>query len=202
MSDYTEKWRLLLATLEVTGNEELLGDDNNIRSFEKETKIILPAGFIEYCQVFGSGLHGDEFGIYCPCRNKSRWDLLTVGLQNLEWYKDAVNFEIEHALEGHPALDIDQMRSLEELLNNSFPFADNRFAETLLWDLRTYSEADRSYDIYRVDIDSLDEAVVVGRDFYTFVTEFIYEGKINGVVEVNSRYPTIEKIFYRIQVSD
>ena len=67
-----------------------------------------------------------------------------------------------------------------------------------MWHLNSYSRADGSYDIYRVGIDELADACLVGRDFYRFVTEFIYEQKINGEPLKNTRYPEVGRIFDRV----
>ena len=60
-----------MATLNVGGGKLSFDADDAIGIFERETKIALPAGFKEYCRLFDSGMHGDEFRIYCP---KHAWD--------------------------------------------------------------------------------------------------------------------------------
>jgi hypothetical protein len=193
---YLRKWQTLLAKLEVTG-VETLPTEEEIHAFEGVTKIKLPAGFKEYCSVFGSGLLSDEFRIYCPCRINRQWDFHDNSDLNLDAYKGAVKFEIEHGLAGHPALDLQRMRSLETILDNSFPFADNRNAELFVWHLDSYSAKDNSYDIFRVPLDELEESGLVGRDFFQFVAEFVYETKVNDILPRDHEYPKLKKTFYR-----
>ncbi|HEV7890987.1 MAG TPA: SMI1/KNR4 family protein [Pyrinomonadaceae bacterium] len=194
-----ENWRALFATLEVNGEAKSLCGDEELRRFEEKARITLPDDFKEYCRVFGSGAHGREFFIYCPCPSGAGGDLLSFGLDRLEAYRGAVSYEINHFLEGHPAADYDKVRWLEKILSNAFPFATNGFAEIFVWHLDSYSETDRSHDIYRIGIDELDEARLVGRDFYKFVAEFIYEQKIDGVPLKDNRYPEIRRTFDPIE---
>lgn len=193
-----EKWKALFESLEVNGEATHLRDEEAFRLFEEKAGMALPEGFREYCQVFGSGAHSREFFIFCPCSPGEKGDLLSFGLRSLESYKAEVVYEINHSLAGHPASDYDKMRWLEGLLENAFPFATDGFAEVFVWDLNSYSRADGSYDIYRVGMDELADACLVGRDFYRFVSEFIYEHKIDGVPLKNNRYPEVRRIFDRV----
>jgi hypothetical protein len=47
-------------------------------------------------------------------------------------------------------------------------------AELFLWHLDSFSAKDNNYDIYRMPLDALEESALVGRDFFQFVSEFIY----------------------------
>ncbi len=192
-----ENWNALFNSLEISGDSNFVCEDKDIDLFEKKTEFALPNNFKEYCKVFGSGVHSREFSIYCPCEDGGKWDLLTYGTWQLTALKDAVEFEINHSLKGFPAANYDKMRWLEDLLNHSFPFASNGFAESFIWDFNSYRESDKSYDIYRVGIDSLEEAALVGRNFYKFITEFIYEHRIDGKPLKGHHYPKIVKLFSR-----
>jgi hypothetical protein len=198
---YLRKWEDLLAKLKVAGSDTLPTEEE-ILAFEKATKIALPTGFKEYCLVFGSGLLSDEFRICCPCRINGQWDLLDYGNFSLDAYKEAVKFEIEHGLAGHPALDLKRMKVLKAILNNSLPFADNRNAELFLWHLDSFSAMDNNYDIYRVPLDDLEQSALVGRDFFQFVSEFIYGTKVNDILPRDYQYPRLQKTFYRAAESD
>jgi hypothetical protein len=190
-----DNWESLLTTLEIVGEHAFGCEDSEIRLFEEETKITLPDSYKEYCKVFGPGVHNREFTVHGLRHDAGGWDLLNFGNRNLEVLKGSVRIEINHFLEGHPAADHEKMRWLEGLLDHSLPFADNSAAEIFLWDLDSYSPTDQSCDIYRIGIDSLDEACVVGRDFYKFIAEFIYERKIDGVPIEGSNYPEIHTDF-------
>jgi hypothetical protein len=46
----------------------------------------------------------------------------------------------------------------------------------------------------------LEAACLVGRNFYKFIAEFIYEHKIDGVPIKNNNYPEIERLFIPTKV--
>jgi hypothetical protein len=193
-------WDSFLTTIEIVGNSTYPCADSELRLFEQRTDITLPESYIEYCKAIGPGIHNREFTVRSPCGDGGGWDLLNFGQASLEAFKDAVRFEIDHFLEGYPAANHDKMRWLEGILNKSLPFADNGFAEIFLWHLDSYSKSDQNYDIYRIGIDSLETACWVGRDFYRFIAEFIYEHKIDGVPLKNNNYPEIERLFIPMKV--
>ena len=192
-------WESLLTTIEIVGNSTYPCEDAELRLFEQRTDITLPESYIDYCKVIGPGIHNREFTVRSPCGDAGRWDLLTFGQESLEAFKDAVRLEIDLP-RRISAANYDKMRWLEGILNNSLPFADNGFAEIFLWHLDSYSENDQNYDIYRIRIDSLESACWVGRDFYRFIAEFIYEHKIDGVPLKNNNYPEIERLFIPMKV--
>jgi hypothetical protein len=61
---------------------------------------------------------------------------------------------------------------------------------------------DNNYDIYRVPLDDLEQSALVGRDFFQFVSEFIYETKVNDILPRDYQYPRLQKTFYRAAQSD
>ncbi|WP_172657272.1 SMI1/KNR4 family protein [Myxosarcina sp. GI1] len=187
----------MLTSLEVTGGD-VLPCEKEIQMLEETVNFTLPAGFKEYCSVFGAGVLGNEFRVYCPCQLDDRFDLLSHANWQLDAFKDAVKHEIEHGSKGYPALDLEQMLWLQDILNNSFPFADNGCAEMFVWHLASFNEKDSSYDIYRIPLDALEESGFVGRDLYKFISEFIYETKINEILPKDNQYQKLDKTFYRV----
>jgi hypothetical protein len=68
--------------------------------------------------------------------------------------------------------------------------------------LDSFSTKDNSYDIYRVPLDGLDESALVGRDFFQFVSKFIYENKVDDILPQDYQYRRLQKTFYRAAESD
>jgi hypothetical protein len=56
-----------------------------------------------------------------------------------------------------------------------------------VWHLETYSEADKSYDIYRVPLDSVENSGRVGRDFFKFITDYIAELEAEDLDELGGQ---------------
>lgn len=157
-----ENWQALLAQLEVIdssfGSE--IWSEEDFQAFEIKTGIILPTEYKEFCQVFGTGCFGDFVSIFCP----------NIQLSNicLEAIKDEIT--------EFPHQDLEKMldrKSLIQLLDSAFVFGTEPRANSIFWDLRTYSELDKSYDIYWANSDCFDgEIYQVGRNFSEFVRDF------------------------------
>ena len=157
-----ETWLNLLAQIEIielpSGSD--IWTQEELSQFEKETDIILPQNYKEYCQVFGSGQFGDYMTIYAPYPHLS-----SMSLENIK--EDIAEFpDPEHG-------KMMNVESLKQLLNCAFVFGGNPMSDTVFWDLRTYSDSDKSYDIYLANADCFDGGIyLVGRDFYEFVRDF------------------------------
>jgi hypothetical protein len=168
-----KKWETLLASLNVSNRSELICPDEQIAQAEKELGFRFPAGYPEYCRVFGSGSLGqgdapEFFRIYCPCCPPSSFDIRRTG-------HDLIGLKLGLDADG-PLDDGEKEKMLRRLLESGYAFGGTDRAESFMWDLTTYSEADRSYDIYRVPVDSIEESALVGRDFFKFVSEFCLGG--------------------------
>lgn len=161
-----DKWQSLLATLTVSQKSDLICSEAQIAQAEAELNFKFPAGYAEYSRVFGSGSLGQDaatnfFRIYCPCHPTSYADIrqtgcCLVGLKlDLDTWEPNANKEIEIA---------------NGLLENGYPFADSDRADSFFWDLTTYSEVDRSYDIYWIPDETPEELRLIGRDFFEFVS--------------------------------
>jgi len=164
------KWLALLKQLEIIKPIPGLGEEKwteeELLAFESETNIILPDEYKSFCQIFGSGGFGNYININCPY------------LQISNYYNDK-SYGGKNTLSGlirtnNPSTISDTM-SFYNLLHNGFYFGTRDTSDLFFWDLRTYSEIDKSYDIYitRNQI-YYDERLVykICRSFYQFVVEF------------------------------
>ena len=152
-----EKWQNLLAQLEILENKGWgIWSEERLLAFEAKTGIILPAGYKEFCQIFGNGTLGDYMGISYPNLQESNG--ITASL------KDSLDIV---------AGKVSNLAEIQKTLDSAFFFADNSNAHLVFWDLRTYSESDRSYDIYITYLDCFEgEFYQIGRDFFEFVRDF------------------------------
>ena len=150
-----EKWQNLLAQLEILENKGWgIWSEERLLAFEAKTGITLPADYKDFFQVFGKGMFGNYCRISLP--NNSRTEMLLTEIDELY---DSV---------ASPTMD---KISLENLVTNSLIFGNTVHSHLIFWDLRTYSERDRSYDIYFGDIIYAD-IHQVGRNFFEFVRDF------------------------------
>ncbi|MEG4964018.1 MULTISPECIES: SMI1/KNR4 family protein [unclassified Microcoleus] len=128
--------------------------EDQIQKFESQAGLILPEGYREFCQVFGSEKFGkDGFFIDVP------------DIDDIEGHLD----------ENESLLDSCKDSSLwssevKELLDNSYLFGGGCGLVACIFDLRTYREQDRSYDIYGVNCNH-DFTCHLGRDFFEFVRD-------------------------------
>ena len=155
-----KQWQTLFAGLEIVEQNPEVFSEEELARFEVENKVLLPTGYKEFCQIFGTGSFGDFIRIFCP--NQSLVEYSELSLES-----------ISENIELFPSGRLDRDSSLQSLLKNSFVFGDDFGANIAAWDLGTYSNLDESYDIYWIDIDASDEDLYrVGRNFFEFVTNF------------------------------
>jgi WD40 repeat protein len=156
-----QKWQALLNYIEFIedpyGGE--VWDEQQIINFELQNNIVLPADYKDFCQVFGSGMFGDYMRFWCPSKE------LQLGINVLK-------IEIDNYVYNNPDNSLD-LESLNKLLSNAFVFGDNSCAEILFLNLESYSNLDKSCDIYLVRLDSFEGNLYqVGRNFFEFVCDF------------------------------
>jgi hypothetical protein len=153
-----QRWQTLFNQLEVIdrGNS-VTSSKAELLAFEAATGIILPLGYKEFCQVFGWGTFGNFVDIY--------------GKPNMELSEELIEYlkiELKQLKKWDSFLNLE---ATETLLNSAFMFGGTSRRESFLWDLRTYSESDQSYDIYLARLGHL-PVYLVGRDFIEFVRDF------------------------------
>jgi len=135
-------------------NDSFILNELQLIDFENTACFKLPQEFKEYCQVFGSGRFGsDGFAIYCP------------DIENIEGHLGS-NENILEACQHSFKWSVKEL----ELLNNAYRFGSGECYVSFIFDLRSYSEEDKSYDIYGI---SCDDGVIyfLGRSFFEFVSE-------------------------------
>jgi hypothetical protein len=187
------KWLSLFSSLEVEGKTEFCCNEEDFKSFEAEIGIRLPKGYKEFCTIFGTGTLGGFIRIYCPCKHDSKNDV-QENQWNVTELKDAVAFERDSMERGFSSFGDEKFSMLERLLENAFAFGDNPNAEVFLWDLSSYNESDKSYDIYIVPFDDLRNTTLVGRDFFEFVSEFCLTSKSDEILPPKLRFYEDENV--------
>lgn len=137
--------------------------EDQLQKFESQADLILPQGYREFCQIFGSGQFGwDGFFIDSPDIDEIEKQLgsdrciFEACKGNLEAYKG--NYYSS------------QSNEIDELLDNAYLFGGGSGLIAFVFDLRTYNEQDLSYDIYGINCDS-DFVCYLGRDFFEFVRD-------------------------------
>ena len=185
------QWQSLFNQLEIiqTPYGEEFWSLEELNTFEDETGIILPVGYKEYCQVFGSGGFGDFVGIYCPNLNFS--NVLLASIKN-----EILDF---HDSQYEKMMD---KESLINLLDNGLVFAGESCGISIFWDLRSYGELDKSYDIYWISGDCFSGDIYnIGRDFYEFVTEFCLGEQSYKILPKKEWRPqeSLQKTFTRVK---
>jgi len=168
-NEIIKKWEAMSATLKIVQKSSLICSEAEIEQVEKELGFKFPAGYKEYCRIFGSGSLGQGdapkfFRVYCPCPSPSSVDIRETGynLIGLKLDLDA----------SEPLEDAEKAKILHRLLENGYAFGDTDIADRFIWDLTTYREVDQSYDIYWIPDERVEEITLVGRDFFEFIDKF------------------------------
>jgi hypothetical protein len=162
------QWRQLLANLEVIEDDlggEILSEDE-LTAFEIPNNITLPADYKDFCQIFGTGSLWDLVVIFCPSNYR------------LE-AQDMIGGMIDQ-IRRYPSPNLNRDLEYINLLSSAFMFGEYGAGGSLIfWDLITYSESDKSYDIYWADWETPEcgERVFIGRSFFEFVRHFCYGTK-------------------------
>jgi SMI1 / KNR4 family (SUKH-1) len=149
-------WNQILTELNV--NFDLrLNSLEELDEFEKNSGIKLPEKYKEYCQNIGAFTF-----------NETKLTVFNIDFDNLE---DIIEEDID--IRETFTLYKEEFPEAQELLRNSFRFGMGYNLILLLFDLRTYSEIDRSYDIYILKDRNVDMPMIkLGRDFYLFIKDY------------------------------
>lgn len=158
-------WQRLLERIEIQKDSLTLATETELLEFEKRTGIILPAGYKEYCQVFGEGQIGNAvIDIHIPyCYGKFLLEFYTKEEKKILALYDADTMYDENRLNN--------FRTLKKLLSSGLVFASICKSQSFLWDLNTYSDDDKSYDIYGMSYHGF-VSCKLGRDFFRFVCDY------------------------------
>lgn len=143
--------------------------EKELLDFETKTGIILPPDYKECCQVFGSVAFGEYLEIRCP------------NLAYSQFWIEALKSSIDSAVRFRE-IDIRDVSKIENILDSAFAFGGSDTLLVLFWDLRTYSETDKNYDIYLARGEDFDGVYLVGRDFTQFVLDFCLGTKSHEIL--------------------
>lgn len=191
----SNSWQELISTLQFTDRESYQCNpitDLDIANFEREHNFLLPSDYKEFCKLFGTGIAGNWLEIYCPdCSYLVRsQEGLFLTADYIRRFPSGVD-------------EVDQQKI--NVLMNGFTIADDGCAHFLLWDLRTYSTGDLSYDLYWAvwdapQSDNLeDDLKFVGRSFFNFVRDFCYGSRVNELYP-DSKSGEVKREYRRLRV--
>lgn len=171
-NEIIQRWENLLATLTVLRKNSHPCTEAETEIVEKELGFNFPVGYQEYCHVFGSGSLGqgisrDFFRVYCPCCPESSLDIRRTG-HNLIGLR--LDLDVSEPLEEESKSII-----LNRLLEYGYVFADTDRADRFIWDLTTFNEEDKSYDIYWIPDEEVEAVRLIGRDFFDFIEKFCFK---------------------------
>jgi hypothetical protein len=142
--------------------------EQEFHSVTKPYSFNIPSGYKEFYLTFGRCSFVDSIG----------GDYLDMYLNDFDLsitYLSFLRDSLERLIRDYPNEDFTFYKTL---LGNCFNFAGSSDAQFYLWDLKSYSPKDNSYDIYLVRIDSPD-IFLVGRDFFTFVKDYCLGNKLH-----------------------
>ncbi|MGB3641854.1 MAG: SMI1/KNR4 family protein [Rivularia sp. (in: cyanobacteria)] len=158
-------WQKLLEQIEVKKDRLTLARKEEFLEFEERTGIILPAGYKEYCQIFGQGQIGyNVIDIYIPyCDDRWQLELYT------EEEREIIASHDDNSV--YDETELNNCRIIKKLLNSGLVFATNDKPQSFFWDLNSYSGDDESYDIYGMSYNGF-VSCKLGRDFFRFVCDY------------------------------
>jgi hypothetical protein len=173
-----QKWRSLLAHLEVFDEAGECLTEEEMVEFETKNHLKLPKDYKIFSQVFGSGTLGNMMNIYSPIRSHYFYQFPLKSIQyeitNRVWYPLE---ELEKNM---------NLESMADLLKGAFVFGEDCGAYIAIFDLRTYSESDCSCNIYWLKFPEFDGGIYcVGRDFFEFVCDFCLGTKSYEILPIS-----------------
>lgn len=174
-----KSWVNLFKRINIVGNPSP-ASNKEISEFESYSKIILPRGFKNFCQVFGSGLFGiSHVFIDCP-------------------RKDYIDYH-EEKIERREILlmDIEEGSAIYDFFQYSYPIGIGVNDTHILLDLKSYQESDQSYDIYLyTDLDKCNHHF--GRSFFEFIVDVCIDKRVFGEILLEQDYPPSDPMKQKI----
>jgi SMI1-KNR4 cell-wall len=156
--------------------------------FEKKFKINFPEEYKEFCQIFGTGLFQSTFSIYAPSDYLlSHQNLISLVIKNISQFPSNNPQEDERKI---------------DLLSHSFIFGCDGGSYMFIWDLNTYCDVDKSYDMYWVLWDSPSdlfdqEFKFLGRSFFDFIKNILLTPKIYEFYGMDNNFDSEKCCFER-----
>lgn len=170
-----DQWQALLENIETTRGQGIFipgqRKKEKFENIEATTGIILPEKYKEFCHVFGVGMFGKWAVI-----DYADWEASQFIKEKL---LELLSFSWDEFLPPpFPDAEPLQIDSAVEMIQSILVFGLTTNEQLLFWDLRTYSEVDKSYDIYLTWADDCFDGncYKIGRDFYEFVTDYCLQG--------------------------
>ncbi|HEY9908615.1 MAG TPA: SMI1/KNR4 family protein [Thermosynechococcaceae cyanobacterium] len=170
-----------------------ISTDEDIEAFEQENNITFPEDYKEFCKIFGTGIANNWLMILCP------------GSFALSQYQEGIGitiYEIQESPSGNPECDQQKINVLE----NAFVFADDLgCGHFFIWDLRTYRNEDKCYDIYWAVWDAPESKILeddlkfIGRSFFEIVQDFCYGTRNRELYETDEDIP-IEYVYQQFSL--
>ncbi|MGL5805156.1 MAG: SMI1/KNR4 family protein, partial [Xenococcaceae cyanobacterium] len=171
-----QKWQKLITQIDVIDSknrvyydEDNLNLDAELLAFEKQTGIILPVEYKEFLHIFGPGRFGKGiFYVYAPNLEFSQEDIsihLNAG-QDGFWKNELMLYM------GSDYVTSEESEDARKLFKSAYFFGGSSRQDSLFWNLKTYSELDKSYDIYFVNLGRI--PVKIGRSFFEFVHDICF----------------------------
>lgn len=138
---------------EIVSKKELI-------EFEISTDIVLPSAYKNFCQVFGSGRFGNLIDIYYP-------NLCLIN-------RTKIVFDVvKQQLKEYPSKDKLQDEKVINWFSNILIFGSDDRGNVAAWDLKSFDELNKTYDIYCIQVDDFnDEIYKIGSNFFDFVNNF------------------------------
>jgi hypothetical protein len=157
-----QDWQNLLARLKHERPEQVQPEEDTrtaeeLQAFEAEAGIKLPASYKEFCQVFGTVQLGKYVEVYSPYFERSNA------------LKASLKLDLELELSKGVPLNSEEISTL---IDSAFVFTFTPSGDCILWDFRTYSNIDESYDIYLVPSNEMEGIYPLGRNFFEFIIKF------------------------------
>ena len=172
-----ETWKNLKLQLEEIPNRYLPNEvctEKELLDFETKTQVILPPDYKECYQVFGSVAFGEYLQIHCL-----NFKLSQFWIESLKWGIDSA---VGRGAINMRDSSIRNAGKMKNLFDSAFVFGGSDTLLVLFWDLRTYSETDKNYDIYLARGEDFDGVYLVARDFTKFVLDFCLGTKSHEIL--------------------
>jgi hypothetical protein len=184
-----EDWQNLIDSIILFGDS--LGElihSSQFEYFERQFSIIFPGEHKNFCQIFGTGSFQRVFTLYSPSE-------YLLGQQEL------LILTIEYICQFPSLYPKEDLRKID-LLQNAFIFGCDCGNYIFIWDLRTYSDIDKSYDIYILLWDGPcktfnEEVVSFGRSMLNFVRDTLLTSKLYDLQEEGNNSDLVEYSFER-----
>jgi predicted transposase YdaD len=174
-----KKWYELLKDANVKKTQYLISVDD-LQTFEIDNNVSLPEEYKEFCQVFGSGVFGNEIKIYCPPAIEYTHNVVAILGSGLEFLKQTNQISIHRA------------EHIARLFKNALIFGCTSSSSYFLWSL-TAENSDDCENIYMVNLDSFEceggEIEIVCKSFYKFIKDIALKNEPYSGVMSKYHYP-------------